>query len=200
MAQRGPYAKSAVTREHVLDAVLRVIAETGYAGATLQQVADAVGMSKAGILHHFDSRDALLVAVLARRDDLNRLRVDEGAIPLDGDGSATVLAELTAVMRHNETVPGLVALYTALAGAAAADAGERESRRYFAGRFSALRTAFAGSVRAAQREGAIRSDLDAETVATLLIAAADGLQVQWLLEPSIDMGEHLDALASLLRP
>jgi hypothetical protein len=38
-------------------------------------------------------------------------------------------------------------------------------------------------------------DLDADGLASLLIAVADGLQIQWLLDPeSVDMGDLLDQL------
>ena len=33
--------------------------------------------------------------------------------------------------------------------------------------------------------------VDPEFVATALIAAADGIQIQWMSDPSIDMGEHM---------
>ncbi len=49
----------------------------------------------------------------------------------------------------------------------------------------------AGSVRTA--------DLDAEVAASLLIAAADGLQIQWLLDPdSVDMGARLEQMLHAL--
>jgi hypothetical protein len=40
--------------------------------------------------------------------------------------------------------------------------------------------------------------VDAEMAANLLIAAADGLQTQWLLDPEVDMAAHLSSLVSLL--
>ncbi len=36
------------------------------------------------------------------------------------------------------------------------------------------------------------------STAGLLIAAADGLQTQWLLDPEVDMAAHLSSLVSLL--
>ncbi len=54
--------------------------------------------------------------------------------------------------------------------------------------------------RAKQAHGVLDPDLDADVVASLLIAAADGLQIQWLLDPeSVDMGDLLDQLWRALR-
>ncbi|CAN5309087.1 hypothetical protein BH09ACT6_BH09ACT6_22600 [soil metagenome] len=43
----------------------RLFVETSYAGASLQQIADAAGYSKSSVLYHFASKEALLEAVLA---------------------------------------------------------------------------------------------------------------------------------------
>ena len=60
--RRGPYAKTEQFRLDVLDAALGLVAAHGFDAATLQLIADEVGRSKAGLLHHFGSRDALLLA------------------------------------------------------------------------------------------------------------------------------------------
>ncbi len=43
-----------------------------------------------------------------------------------------------------------------------------------------------------------RPPVDPEVAAALLVAAADGLQTQWRLDPSIDMAAHLEVLVDLL--
>lgn len=51
------------TRRAVLDAATEVILEKG-AAVTLAQVAAAAGVSKSGLIHHFGSRDHLVIAVV----------------------------------------------------------------------------------------------------------------------------------------
>ncbi len=58
--------------EGILDRAAGLFARRGYAKTSLQDVADAVGLSKAGLLHHFPSKDALHEAVLAHADALGR--------------------------------------------------------------------------------------------------------------------------------
>jgi len=48
----------------VLDAAAELFVQQGYAGTTLRQIAAAVGMKAGSIYHHFDSKEALFIAVL----------------------------------------------------------------------------------------------------------------------------------------
>jgi len=66
--------------DRILTAATALFAARGYAGTSLQAVADAAGMRKQSLLHHFASkpvlRDAVLASLLARwKDVLPRLLV-----------------------------------------------------------------------------------------------------------------------------
>ena len=52
-------------RAKILDEGIRVIGERGYYGFTVQDMAQRCGLSNGGLLHHFPSKDHLLLAVLA---------------------------------------------------------------------------------------------------------------------------------------
>jgi hypothetical protein len=54
------------------------------------------------------------------------------------------------------------------------------------------------AIRDGQAAGTIRDDVDADEAASLVLAVADGLQTQWLMDPSIDMAEHVEAFLRLL--
>jgi AcrR family transcriptional regulator len=58
--------RGAVTAARILDAAEELFAERGYHGATLRDVADAVGLRIPSLYNHFASKDALYEAVLAR--------------------------------------------------------------------------------------------------------------------------------------
>ncbi len=74
------------------------------------------------------------------------------------------------------------------------------ARSFFAARYEALRAGIAADIRQQQERGEIANDLHADVVASLLLAAADGLQIQWLLDPeSVDMGARLNELWTAVR-
>jgi AcrR family transcriptional regulator len=54
-----------LVRRALLDAAARLATEQGLAGVTIQAIADAVGVTKGGLLHHFPSKQALVDAVFA---------------------------------------------------------------------------------------------------------------------------------------
>src|SRR6266540_686147 len=64
MASRGPYAKGVAKREEILTAALEVIAQHGYRKTSTRELAAAVGLSEAGLLHYFGSKEKLFEAVL----------------------------------------------------------------------------------------------------------------------------------------
>ncbi|GAB3602775.1 TetR/AcrR family transcriptional regulator [Microbacterium aureliae] len=189
---RGAYAKSAGFREAVLDTALHMLAERGFDATTLQLIADEVGRSKAGLLHHFGSRENLMLEIIRRRDEVNRRR-----FPRDAGGGFATTVDLVA---HNATVPGLVALFAVVSALAATDIQPTPRRDYFVGRYARNRDHFGRHIASAQAAGTVRSDIDAGVAASLVLAAMDGLQIQWLLDDEVDMAEHLGALIGLLTP
>lgn len=167
-------------REEILDAALEVIAREGYRGTSVREIAAAAGLSQAGLMHHFASKDELFTEILRRRDE-----VDSALASIDPD--AGLLDTFPLVIRHNAEVPGLVQLYVSLA--AEATAPGHFAREFFIGRFDRFREELTSDIRAGQDAGIIKTDISPESAARNLLALADGLQAQWLLKPDFDMAE-----------
>lgn len=83
--------------------------------------------------------------------------------------------------------------------AAALDDDSEVSNDFFTRRFAALRAQLADSLRRDQAAGIVRDDVSPEAVAALLIAASDGLQTHWLLDPTIPLAETLRVFDVFLR-
>jgi AcrR family transcriptional regulator len=169
------------TRERILDAAVVAFAEQGYEGTSLATVAQSVGLSQPGVLHHFRSKRGLLMAVLERRDQIDRVRF--GMDSVDGPD---VLDHLADLMAHNATVPGLVQSFSVLTGESAAE--NHTAHDHFTRRYAELRSHFAKMLTGAQERGEIRPEADCAAAATEIIAMMDGLQLQWLHDPQeVDM-------------
>ncbi|MCG7310155.1 TetR/AcrR family transcriptional regulator [Brachybacterium sp. ACRRE] len=186
--RRGSYAKGVARRQEILDRALEVFQDRGDEGTSLRRIAETIGVSHATLLHYFASREELLLAVYAHAEARRGMDDELGPVGTMVDAAT-----------KNAHVPGMVQLYsTLLAGSLQGE--ESPSRDFFTARFAEVRSYVADMVRARQAEGEIRADLDADGIASLLIAASDGLQIQWLLEPGIDLERTLEMFGPMLRP
>lgn len=182
MAPSGSYPKGVARRAEILRVALEVFAEEGWAGTSLRTISKRCGISLAGLLHHFPTRDHLLTDILREVDDQAEAAYVEFGDAIDvGD-------YLAKVMDHNASEPARIRLYVALV--AAATDPSHPAHVYFVERFERLRTVLSGL---AEFQGSAdeKPTLDPEFVARSLVAAADGIQNQWLYDDSIDMGAHV---------
>ncbi|CAH0289862.1 HTH-type transcriptional repressor AcnR [Arthrobacter sp. Bi83] len=184
---RGPYAKGAERREQIVQTATDVFATEGFEGTALKRVAELVGVKEATLFHYFTGKQELLTAVLAERDRRGREL---------GSAGENGLAALVPVAERNRGAPGLTTLY-AVASATANDPGHA-SHGYFQDRYARLVEELAADIGHKQQSGEVRSDVAAESLARLVIAAFDGLQLQWLYDKNVDMAQGLGELIGVL--
>lgn len=72
------------TREQILDIAERLLLERGYAGFSYNDIAEAVGIRKASIHHHFAAKEDLGAAIVERARE--RLLSSRGAVADDAAG------------------------------------------------------------------------------------------------------------------
>lgn len=82
-------------RERILDEALTLMAERGAAGTSMRQLAEACGVRVAALYHYFDSKDALLAAVIGERNYGRRI-----AEPLPLEPGATAEERLRGLFRQ----------------------------------------------------------------------------------------------------
>ena len=174
---RRPRAETALRREAILQAAMVTFGAKGYYNGSLVEVADQVGMTHAGVLHHFGSKDQLLLEVLEYRDrtDVEHL---EGRQPPTGLG---LFHHLVRTARLNSERPGIVQTYAVLSAESVTE--NHPGQAWFRDRYIVLR----GLVKAALIEVCDAADPpreeDLDDAAAAVLAVMDGLQVQWLLDP-----------------
>jgi AcrR family transcriptional regulator len=181
-------------RERVLRAAMETFATQGFRGASLDAVAEAVGMTRQGLLHYFPSKVQLLLGVLDLRNEDDKALVAQLIDRSHGFADA-----LLALARQNQDRPELIRLFTVLA-AESVDIDHPGHDR-FVDRYRRARVGFTERIAIEQREGRIDATIAPASLAILLIAVMDGLQLQHLLDPgSVDMLEPLTDLLALLDP
>lgn len=77
--------RTATSRARILDAAVACLVEAGYAGATTLRIQARAGVSRGRLLHHFPSRDQLLVAASRHLATQRLLRTGERIVELAGD-------------------------------------------------------------------------------------------------------------------
>ncbi|MGY5764713.1 TetR/AcrR family transcriptional regulator [Brachybacterium sp. DNPG3] len=193
IGRAGSYSKGVARRQEILDRAIEVFRERGADGTSLRRIATAIGVSHAALLHYFDSREQLLVAVYEHAEAQR-----DSAEDVFGEAT-TALDVIVHAAMINVEVPGFVELYSTLVATALAVEGS-PAHEFFTVRFDSIRGELADKLRAGQEAGTVRGDIDAEAMAALLVAASDGLQIQWLLKPSIELQRTLETFAVLLAP
>ena len=116
---RGSYAVGRERRERIVEAATERFSTNGYARTSLARVAQDAGVSTTGLMHHFPTKQHLLLAVAEHRFDVAAAIVD--ASP-GADGDALIEA-LLSITRRFVSEPGLIELFVALSAEAADPAG-----------------------------------------------------------------------------
>jgi AcrR family transcriptional regulator len=189
-AGRRSYPKGVRRRQQILDSAITLLAQRGVDRASLRTVGEAIGVSHTALRHYFSSRDELLVEAY---------RTHEAQAAQDAPAaSESAVGLIIEAAERNRSIPGLVELYATLT----TDALQEQhavTREFVRGRFRSLRQALAGIIASGQQAGRIAPDIDPLDAAALVIAASDGLQIQWLLDPdAVDVGRSLSILEQLL--
>ena len=197
-APRSNAGRSRAARERVLESALNAFASNGYSGSSLAGIAARAGLTTAGLLHHYASKEDLLLAVLVERD-----RLDGERFHLRDLVGLEALDHLVQLVQWNASRQGLIQAFTVLMGESTAD--DHPARSWFQNRYPRRRANLAAALQAGIDTGEIRGDVDCRAVAAEVLAMMDGLQVQWVLDPEhIDMpaifADYVDRLRRTLRP
>lgn len=181
---KGNQEATMARREAMLDAALEVFGANGYNGSSLKQVAEIVGVTEAGILHHFGTKSKLLLEVLSRRDQAtSRWIYDAGSLGVD-----FVVGWLNTV-EYNINHPGIVELFAILS--AESTTKTHPAHQYFRERYATSLAITETRFAQLRAEKALTVSSSPKQLSQELFALSDGFQIQWLLDPAFDMmGSH----------
>ncbi|HSA52360.1 MAG TPA: TetR/AcrR family transcriptional regulator [Yinghuangia sp.] len=182
--KRGPYRKSGERRQKILEAAYEVFDERGE-NLSMQEVADRVGVTQPALNYYFGNRDELLLAVLEHREALATAATE----------AVERSRRIQETVRHTVEHPGLAKLFVSLA-ATSADA-ETPAHDYFVARYRRLTAQIVEGMEDGGQDVAVRADVPREHLARMLLAVIDGLQIQWLSDPSVDMAGIVESFTRL---
>jgi AcrR family transcriptional regulator len=181
------------TRQRLLRAAAELIAELGWGRVTTRAVAERAGLPHGTVSYHFHGgkEELLIEAALAvieqafSREELQQLRSVADVLQI----TAARITDLDAVD------PVLSALAMEVMLEARRNPALRERMAAMTREFRQLLTEL---VRAEQEHRAISNNAPPAALATLILAAGDGLFLNAMVDPELDVSEALDALRKLL--
>jgi AcrR family transcriptional regulator len=183
------HAKGEDRRQRILAVAERMLARNGWRATSLAQIAREAGVTPAGLLHHFQSKEQLLNAVLDARD------ADDDA---HADRAGDLITEIRRVCARFEREPELVGTFAVLLAENIAPDAPLHDR--LVGRYRAAVGIIAALIESGQRVGRFRTDVDTAVKATEILAFINGMEILWLLDPSIPLTEvFADYTESLAR-
>ncbi|GAB3155244.1 TetR/AcrR family transcriptional regulator [Amycolatopsis stemonae] len=176
----GSYHAADGKRIAIVETATRLFAEHGFHETPVARIAAEAGTSQTGLLHHFNGKDALLLAVLRAKDIDWASRFSDPQL-----GLRVLLGHVLEVLADEVAQPGLTRLFVTTAAAATVPGHPAAS--YFAQRYQLMCQNNAEAVRASIAAGDIRSGVDPVGLGRSLVAITDGLKAQWLLSPAWDL-------------
>ena len=177
---RGPYRNGIKRREQIVESAANVFAEFGYSGGSIRTIAARVGISPATLIQHFGSKEGLLEAVLEDwtkqtavhfPDDMHGLAYFDGA---------------RRVMDFHLKHRGLIELFLTMT--AEASSPVHPARNFIQRRYTDTYAGFVRHLREARESGEVHlAEDEIAYEARLLMAVMDGLELQWLIDSSVDL-------------
>jgi AcrR family transcriptional regulator len=169
--------KKAMTRQKLLDAAATVFARKGFAGASLDDVADEAGLTKGAVYSNFTSKDDLIEALLEERLDVPQLgiadTVDATAPPAEQAQQAGSLM-MSMAERNRDIYLLAIEFNTYLA---------RNPARRRSGKHRQAVQQMADLMALHAKQQGRELPLPAYDLATALFALGQGIILEWLINP-----------------
>lgn len=186
----------AMRRAQIVDEAKRMIAQCGYNGLTVRELAARCGLTNAGVLHHFSSKRILFLAVLesliASDTEVMAPLVDVARQVSNRESSRNAaLNVLRRTVQQASTRPELCRLFAVLEAEALDPAHPghecfRERERAVLGLFADLVSPYVD---------------DPQPIARQLLASRDGLMLQWVRSGcAFDVVKEWERMISALLP
>ena len=191
------YAKGRRRREEIILTAFEYFSEFGYHESSLREIASHIGVTHAGLLYHFETKEELLTATLERHSQLSDAIFSQHIIETEAAAGTiwNAIEAFVQVMQFKLENPGFVRLYNAQA--LQASQSDTVTFEFFNNRMNIRKAMHIRFFEALMAEGIVCDAKCPNMSADLLIAVIDGLHTQFLLAP--DSAKYLAALHAYLR-
>lgn len=177
--RRARPAGEAATRRHLLDAARAVVRSNGIVGASSRAIATEAGANLGAITYHFGSKDALIADALFEELD-RQVAPALAALRAPGDPATVMLGVVQQLLDELDRSKKDSTLYLEALLLATRDPAYAKRARAL---YRTIRQRLAAVISEMMEAQAIPSWIDADAMAALILATANGIVVQTLVEP-----------------
>ncbi len=166
-------------QREIIDHALDIVAEVGLAGLKTRRLATRVGFSEAALFRHFANKQALVLGLMDRLEDIliGPLR------GIAGDASLDASARLTAMIRHHTSLVLAHNSLPILLFAEAASSGDDVLLARMRTIVHAYLSLLEGVIREGQATGELAAEPTPECAALMLMGAPAALAIRHRLLP-----------------
>jgi AcrR family transcriptional regulator len=173
----------------IVEAMRESVAEVGIAGSTFERVARKAAVSR-GLLHYyFGTKERLLVEVIRRDTDV-RIEALGSSMRAAETVDELIVAMSETFERTLREQTGYVYMVSELY---VAGRNSPELQRELGALYSRARHEFAEILKQKEREGVVKLRFEPEATLAYLFGAGDGLTVQRLTDPTLDVYSTIEA-------
>ena len=189
-------ANSDETRQRILEATMRCVADVGYARATIREIAREAQMTSGSLYHYFPNKAELVRATF---DEVAKIAVPRLVFAVEQNSSA--LDKLMAVLDESMRLMRDYPLAVAFDRAIRAESPQRLNLPADSDKmFVAFRNLIQEIVEQAYREKALGPDLDIDTAVSAVFIIFRGLNdYAGMAPPADEYHATVDGLKALLR-
>ena len=192
---RGERSLAGARAQRIVEAMRESVTEVGIAGSTFERVSAKAGVSR-GLLHYyFGTKERLLVEVI-RRDTDDRI-AKLGAAMRAAKDVDELIGAMSATFEH--TIAAQTGYVYMVSELYVAGRNSPELRRELGELYSRARAEFAAILTEKQEEGVVSLRFDAEATMAYLFGAGDGMVVQRLTDPTLELFPLMDTAQSVAR-
>jgi AcrR family transcriptional regulator len=184
--------EASAVRERILEQAALLFVDHGYHGLSMREIAEAVGVSKAGLYYHFADKEQLFVAVLNRCMDILEAALD-AALPTQGSSQIGISEAIRGVLYAIFTQPpeqrALMRLASSELGHLSTEAREQFGKRYY--------RQFIGRIEATIRQGIALGELRAiepHTATWILLGMAYPFFTPASMRTKINIEQTIDTI------
>jgi AcrR family transcriptional regulator len=187
-------------KEQILRAAIRLFARKGFARATISDIAVAAGTGKGTIYEYFETKDEIIQGSFSFF--IKELEFDFEHIllsPLPAiDKLKQVFSAFSQTMELAENRQLMELMFDFWAESIKSVQAKNFLFKEMSTFYQAYRKLCEDLILDGIHEGSLRKDLDAPTMATIILGMNDGIMVQWLLDKSIDFSRTMNEMIRML--